>query len=125
VSAADLIDTYVAALASDDAGAALATLSADAEFHSPFNAWRSRHVPAVFRARCDAFASLRVNSVVRGHDRAVILWSATANGAYVEAAELVTVSDGAVCRVDVFLRPAHALDAVHQAMAAAWPRLRA
>ena len=118
----DLIDTYVGALAADDAETGLATLSADAEFHSPFNRWRSRHVPSVFRARCDAFANLRISSVIRGQDRAVIFWSATANGAAVEAAELVSVSDGAISRVDVFLRPAHALDAVHQAMAAAWPR---
>ena len=39
----------------------------------------------------------------------------------VEAAELVSTSDGAIHRVDVFLRPAAVLDAVHQAMVAAWP----
>jgi hypothetical protein len=29
--------------------------------------------------------------------------------------------DGAIYRVDVFLRPATVLDAVHQAMVTAWP----
>lgn len=118
----DLIGIYAGALAAGDAGTALATLSADAAFHSPFNTWRRRHVPAVFRARQCAFRDLVVSSVIRDHDRAVIVWRATVNGAQVEAAELVSVSDGAICRVDVFLRPAAVLDAVHQAMVAAWPR---
>lgn len=117
----DLIDTYVSALAADDADMALATLSADAVFHSPFNIWRRRHVPSVFRARTSAFSDLLIESVIRGHDRAVILWHATVNDAQVEGAELVSVRDGAICRVDVFLRPAAVLDAVHQAMVAAWP----
>jgi ketosteroid isomerase-like protein len=119
--ASGLIDSYVTALAADDADAALATLSADAVFQSPFNTWRSRHVPSVFRARTSAFSSLQVKSVVRGHDRAVIVWHATVDGAPVEGAELLSVRDGAICRVDVFLRPATVLDAVHQAMVAAWP----
>ena len=117
----DLIDTYVSALATDDADAALAALSADAIFHSPFNIWRRRHVSSVFHARTSAFSNLLIKSVIRGHDRAVILWHATVNDAQVEGAELVSVRDGAICRVDVFLRPAAALDAVHQAMVAAWP----
>lgn len=117
----DLIDTYVSALAADDADTALTTLSADATFHSPFNTWRSRHVPSVFRARTSAFSNLLVKSVIRDRDRAVILWQATVSDAPVEAAELVSTSDGAIYRVDVFLRPATVLDAVHQAMVAAWP----
>lgn len=117
----DLIDVYVAALAADDAGAALAALSADAVFQSPFHAWRGRHLPSVFHARSRAFDNVLVSSVVCGHDRAVILWNATVGGTLVEAAELVSVSDGAICRVDVYLRPAAALDVVQQAMAAAWP----
>jgi hypothetical protein len=117
----DLIETYVSALATDDAGMALATLSADATFHSPFNTWRGRHLPSVFRARVGAFGNLLVESVVRDRDRAVILWHATVDDAQVEGAELVSTRDGAIWRVDVFLRPAAVLDAVHQAMAAAWP----
>jgi hypothetical protein len=116
-----LIDTYVGALVTGDAGAALTTLSADATFRSPFNTWRSRHVPSVFRARSSAFRDLQVRSVLRDHDRAVVLWHATVGAAQVEAAELVSTSDGAIHRVDVFLRPAAVLDAVHQAMVAAWP----
>ena len=116
-----LIDTYVGALVTGDAGTALTTLSADATFHSPFNTWRSRHVPSVFRARSSAFSDLLVRSVIRDHDRAVVLWHATVGDAQVEAAELVSTSDGAIHRVDVFLRPAAVLDAVHQAMVAAWP----
>jgi len=117
----DLIDAYVRALATDDADAALTTLSADATFHSPFNTWRSRHVSSVFRARTSAFSNLLVKSVIRDDDRAVILWQATVSDAQVEAAELVSISDGAIYRVDVFLRPATVLDTVHQAMVAAWP----
>ena len=116
-----LIDTYVTALVTGDAGTALTTLSADATFQSPFNTWRSRHVPSVFRARSSAFRDLQVRSVLRDHDRAVVLWHATVGAAQVEAAELVSTSDGAIHRVDVFLRPAAVLDAVHQAMVAAWP----
>jgi hypothetical protein len=116
-----LIDTYVGALVAGDAGAALTTLSADATFHSPFNTWRSRHVPSVFRARSSAFSDLQVRSVLRDRDRAVVLWHATVGAAQVEAAELVSTGDGAIHRVDVFLRPAAVLDAVHQAMVAAWP----
>ena len=116
-----LIDTYVGALVTGDAGAALTTMSAHATFHSPFNTWRSRHVPSVFRARSSAFRDLQVRSVLRDHDRAVVLWHATVGAAQVEAAELVSTSDGAIHRVDVFLRPAAVLDAVHQAMVAAWP----
>ena len=118
----DPIDVYVSALATGDADTALATLSADAIFHSPFNTWRSRHVPSVFRARSGAFSDLQVTSVIRDHDRAVIRWHAAVGDARVEAAELVSVSDGAIDRVDVFLRPAAVLDAVHQAMVAAWPQ---
>jgi SnoaL-like domain len=118
----DLIDTYVSALTAGDADAGLTTLSADATFHSPFNTWRSRHVPSVFRARSGAFNDLLVTSVIRDDDRAVILWHASVGDARVEGAELVSVSDGAIHRVDVFLRPAAVLDAVHQAMVAAWPQ---
>lgn len=121
LTSGDPIDAYVSALATDDAETALTTLSAAATFHSPFNTWRSRHVPSVFRARSSAFNDLLVTSVVRDHDRAVILWHATVGDAQVEAAELVSISDGAIDRVDVFLRPATVLDAVHQAMVAAWP----
>ncbi|HET6186091.1 MAG TPA: nuclear transport factor 2 family protein, partial [Trebonia sp.] len=110
-----LIDSYVSALVTGDAGATLTTLSADATFHSPFNTWRSRHVPSVFRARSRAFSDLQVRSVLRDHDRAVVLWHATVGDAQVEAAELVSTSDGAIHRVDVFLRPAAVLGAVHQA----------
>ena len=117
----DLVDTYVGALAANDPGTALATLSADAVFQSPFRTWRGRHLPSVFHARRGAFDNVLVDSVVRGHDQAVILWTATVGGTPVEAAELVSVSDGAIRRVDVYLRPASALDVVHQAMAAAWP----
>src|ERR1700743_1212999 len=116
-----LIDASVGALATGDAGAALTTLSAAATFHSPFNTWRSRHVPSVFRARSSAFRDLQVRSVLRDHDRAVVLWHATVGAAQVEAAELVSTSDGAIHRVDVFLRPAAALGAVHQAMGAPGP----
>jgi len=63
------------------AGILVATLSADAIFHSPFRTWRSRQVPSVFRARCNAFDNLLVNSVIRDNDQAVILWSETVNGA--------------------------------------------
>jgi SnoaL-like domain len=116
-----LIDTYVTALVTGDADTALTTLSADATFHSPFNTWRSRHVPSVFRARSRAFSDLLVRSVIRDQDRAVVLWHATVGDAQVEAAELVSTSDGAIHRVDVFLRPAAVLGAVHLAMVAAWP----
>jgi hypothetical protein len=118
----DLIDVYVSALATGDADTALTTLSADATFHSPFNTWRSRHLPSVFRARSGTFSDLLVTSVIRDHDRAVIRWHATVGDAQVEAAEVVSASDGAIDRVDVFLRPAAVLDAVHQAMVAAWPQ---
>ncbi len=116
-----LIEAYISACRAGDADAAVATLSADAVFHSPFNIWSSRHMPSVFRARSIAFSNLLVTSVIRDRDRAVILWNATVGNAQAEAAELISVSDGAICRVDVFLRPAAVLDAVHQAMAAAWP----
>jgi hypothetical protein len=118
----DLIDTYVGALAANDPATALGTLSADAIFQSPFNTWRGRHLPSVFHARRGAFDNVLVSSVVRGHDRAVILWSATVGGTPVEGAELVSVSGSAIRRVDVYLRPASALDVVHQAMVAAWPQ---
>ena len=118
----DLTDTYVGALAAGDAAAALAVLGADAVFQSPFHTWRGHHVPSVFRARCAAFTDLTVNSVLRGGDQAVIFWSATANGVPVEAAEVLSAGGGAIGRVDVYLRPAAALDAVHQAMAEAWPQ---
>jgi len=78
-------------------------------------------VSSVFRARTSAFSNLLVKSVIRDDDRAVILWQATVSDAQVEAAELVSISDGAIYRVDVFLRPATVLDTVHQAMVAAWP----
>jgi hypothetical protein len=117
----DLIDTYVGALAANDPATALGTLSADAVFQSPFRTWRGRHLPSVFHARRGAFDNVLVGSVVRGHDRAVILWTATVGGTPVEGAELVSVSGSTIRRVDVYLRPASALDAVHQAMVAAWP----
>jgi hypothetical protein len=97
-------------------------VSTDAVFQSPFHTWRRRHVPSVFRARGRAFGDLRVGSVLRDRDRALILWRATVDGAPVEGAELVSISDGAIGRIDVFLRPATVLDAVYQAMVAAWPR---
>lgn len=117
-----LIDAYVGALAANDPSSALATLSADAVFHSPFRAWHGQHLPSVFHARCSAFDDMLIGSVVRDHDRAVILWTATVGGSQVEGAESVLVSDGAIRRVDVYLRPASVLGQVHQAMVAAWPR---
>ena len=119
---AGAIGTYVGALAADDVDLALNTLSADAVFQSPFHTWRRHHVPSVFRARSQAFSDLVIESVIRDGDRALILWRATVDGDQVEGAELVSVSDHAIGRIDVFLRPANMLGAVHQAMVAAWPR---
>lgn len=119
---AALIDSYVAALATGDAETGLTTLSPDVVLQSPFNTWQSRQVPSVFRARSRAFADVRIDTVVRGAEQAVILWSAAVEQAHVQGVELVSIRDGTICRIDVFLRPALALEVVHRAMAAAWRR---
>lgn len=41
--------------------------------------------------------------------------------AYVEASEVLTLRGETISRIDVFLRPAAALESVYQAMVAAWP----
>jgi hypothetical protein len=120
----DLVEVYVAALAVGDAETALATLSPDAVLHSPFHTWPARHVPSVFHARGNAFSGLRIDTVMRSDERAAVLWRATVNDADVEAVELLSLGGGAICRIDVFLRPAEVLDSVEQAMVKAWPRGR-
>lgn len=116
-----VIDTYVTALTSGDAETALTMLAAEASLQSPFHTWPAKHLPSVFRARCIAFSDVQVDAVLRDGERAVVMWRATVDDAAVQAAELISVSAGAIDRVDVFIRPARALDAVERAMARAWP----
>lgn len=116
------VETYVDAVRTGDADTAVATLGPDAVFRSPFNTWRARHIPAIYRARCTAFPKLLVDAVIAGDDRAVLVWRATLGDAEVEASELLSIEAGAIHRVDVFLRPAHVLEAAYRAMVAAWPR---
>jgi hypothetical protein len=118
----DPIDTYVDALTAGNPTAALSVLSDTAVFQSPFNTWRARHLRSVFHARAGAFANAVFETVIRDHNSAVILWRAQVSGAEVQGAEVLSLRAGIIDRVDVYLRPADVLAAVHQAMVKAWPR---
>jgi hypothetical protein len=116
-----VLAAYLSGLTDGRAEILLNTLAPEAVLRSPFHTWPARHLPSVFRARCAAFADLRVDRVLGDGDAAAISWQAEVDGRTVEAVELVEVSGDAVTRVDVFLRPASVLDVVERAMTREWP----
>jgi hypothetical protein len=114
---------YATALAAGHSHGLVALLSRAPSFRSPFSLWQTpQSVDAACHARCDAFQNLEIVRVLQDGDYAVLLWHAEVGGQAVEGCEALTLSDGRVSRVDVFLRPATVLDAVRRAMTAAWPR---
>jgi hypothetical protein len=132
-----VVDTYVDALLGGAVDKVLATLDPAAEFVSPFNVWRGEQLRSVYTARSEAFGSLTMDTLIRERDRAVILWHAAVknvdNGQTgrlqtdesqadeAHAAEVLWIRDGAIRLINVYLRPAIMLNAVHEAMAASWP----
>jgi ketosteroid isomerase-like protein len=116
-----VVDNYIEAIVRGDVDAVLETLDRDFVFHSPFNVWRAKHARAIFTARARAFSGLIVDAVVRENDRAVLLWRATIDERSVDSSEALSIRNGKVIRADAYLRPAIALDLVHQAMSKAWP----
>lgn len=119
--AVDLVDAYIDGLARGDVDAVLGLLTPEAVFQSPFRSWRGRFLRNVYAARAAAFGDLDVGAPIRGAGRAVILWRATVAGARVESAEILTLGETAIGRVDVYMRPADMLKSVYTAMAGAWP----
>lgn len=117
----DLVDAYIDGLKRGDVDAVLGLLAPESVFRSPFNSWRGRFLGNVYAARAAAFGDLDVDAPIRDAGRAVILWRATVAGARVESAEILTLGETAIVRVDAYLRPAGALKSVYTAMAAAWP----
>jgi len=117
----DLADAYLDGLQRADVDAVLGLLAPGAVFQSPFRSWRGRFLRSVYVARVAAFGDLDIDALIRGAGRAVILWRATVAGAPVEAAEVLSLSETAISRVDAYLRPADVLESVHTAMARAWP----
>jgi len=123
----DVAVTYRQALSSGDVPALLDLLASAAEFQSPFSLWQGREQLAlVYRARALAFADLQAIELLAGGaadtSRAALLWRSVVQGHPVEGCEVLTLAEGRVQRVDVFLRPAPVLPVVHAAMTAAWPR---
>jgi hypothetical protein len=119
---AEFGERYVEAVRRGDAAAMLGPLAPGAVFRSPFRTWTGAALPRVYRARAGAFQGLRVDAVVSDRRRVVVLWRAQVNHTAVEASEVLSFTDdGAIGRVDVYLRPADALPAVYQAMVHAWP----
>lgn len=115
-------EAYAVALAAGEPQRLLRLLTPEATFQSPFSFWHTPDaVAAAFSARCSAFAGLEVHHVLHGDGNAVLLWCAQVDGRRVEGCEALTLTDGRISRVDVFLRPAAELATVRAAMTAAWP----
>ncbi len=119
--AVNLTSTYLDGLQRGDVEAVLGVLAPQAVFQSPFGSWRGRFLHRVYAARAMAFTDLDIDAAIRGAGRAVILWRATVAGARVEAAEVLSLGETAIGRVDVYLRPADVLGTVYTAMARSWP----
>ncbi len=119
--AVDLVDAYMGGLRRGDVDAVLGLLAPEAVFQSPFGSWRGRLLRSVYAARAVAFCDLDIDALTRGAGRAVILWHATVAGARVESAEVLSLGETAIGRVDAYLRPADVLESVYTAMARAWP----
>jgi hypothetical protein len=119
--AANLVDAYLDGLLRGDADAVLGLLAPEAVFQSPFGSWRGRSLRSVYAARAAAFDCLDIDGVIRDAGHAVILWRATVGGAHMEAAEVLSLGEMAIGRVDAYLRPAGVLESVYAAMARAWP----
>ena len=119
----DVAARYAAALAADRTDGVLALLADSAQFQSPFTLWDDpAGVRAACTARAAAFAQLVVLDLVAQDERAVLTWEAVVSGQLVQGCEVLTLSGSQVRRIDVYLRPAAVLPAVHAAMRAAWPR---
>lgn len=117
------VSAYATALAGGQPQRLVGLLHTSPTFQSPFSLWETpASVAAAFHARCRAFRDLQVERILQDGGNAVVLWNATVDGQAVEGCEVLTMSAGRVSRVDVFLRPGAALEAVRLAMTAAWPR---
>ncbi len=114
---------YLEALRLGDARAIISVLADDVKFVSPFSVWNTRQtVEAACTARTRAFGDLEgVTAVEHGGD-AFVRWRAKVGTRDVEGVDVLSTGTDGVRTIDVFLRPADALDEVYAAMTAAWPR---
>lgn len=119
--AMDLVDAYIDGLRRGDVNAVLGLLAPQTVFQSPFRSWRGRFLRSVYAARAVVFVDLDFDAPIRDAGRAVILWRATVAGERVESAEILTLGETAIDRVDAYLRPADMLNSVYTAMSGAWP----
>jgi hypothetical protein len=119
---ADVARAYVEALEGGSGPALVALLSPRARFVSPFSVWSEpRSVAAACQARTRAFHGvLTISTMTRG-DHASIRWHGLVGDQEVEGVDLLAVDPSGITTIDVFLRPASALDAVYAAMTTAWP----
>ena len=125
IAAADIAAAYVDALDSGDAGTLADLLADGVTFVSPFSTWTSRaDVVAACTARTTAFTGPDVVTAVREGWTLCARWRARVGDTPIEGVDVVTLGADGVRTVDVFLRPAAALDEIRAAMTRAWPARR-
>ncbi|WP_028937945.1 nuclear transport factor 2 family protein [Pseudonocardia spinosispora] len=111
---------YATALAAGDPATILALFTDDASMISPFNHWKGRAIELAYRARARAFTKPTIETVLAGNDRAVVVWHRDLDGVEVRACDVLTLRGYAIEQVEIYIRPAEVLPAVHTAMTAAW-----
>jgi hypothetical protein len=117
-----LVD-YADALRTADADRLIETVSIDCTFRSPFSTW-TRHIDVAraCRARTRAFSGWHAVTTTDDGTTAWLRWSAVLAGSdtQIEGVDVLRIDGNTVTHIDVFLRPAGALEQVYRAMSEAW-----
>lgn len=117
----DTVRAYLHALERADAAALVALLSPTVRFVSPFSTWTTPHSAArACAARCRAITAVTGVAVLSDGVHGVVRWHGRIGDVDLEGIELLALADDCISRIDVFLRPANALDIVYGALTAAW-----
>lgn len=109
------------AVEAKDIDAAMELFADDATFHSPvvFTPYDDRaSISAILHAVAEVFEDFRYIDELTSWDRAIFVFEATVDGKQVTGIDYVTVKDGMITDLTVFIRPLSGITALADRMKA-------
>lgn len=109
------------AVEAKDIDAAMGLFAEDATFHSPvvFSAYNTHaEISAILHAVTEVFEDFRYVDELTSWDRAIFVFEATVDGKQVTGIDYLTVKDGMISDLTVFIRPMSGLTVLAERMKA-------